>query len=130
MMTESVMKVRVRVSAILCVALLTLSTRAAFAVDGIVLIDQNRALAGNVTPGDAPGFPVTITQPGSYRLSGNLSAGAADGIVVAADDVTLDLNGFNLRGSGASNQSGITESSATWRRAIAPAASPRSRQRW
>ena len=44
----------------------------AFAVDGVVLIDQNHALAGNVTPGDTPGFPVTISQPGSYRLTGNL----------------------------------------------------------
>ena len=26
------------------------------AVDGIILIDQNRALAGNVTPGDLAGF--------------------------------------------------------------------------
>jgi len=39
-----------------------------FAVDGVVLIDQSHALAGSITPGDAPGFPVTITQPGSYRF--------------------------------------------------------------
>ena len=44
----------------------------ALAVDGVTLIDQNKALAGSVTPGDTPGFPVTISQPGSYRLSGNL----------------------------------------------------------
>jgi hypothetical protein len=43
-----------------------------------VLIDQNRALAGNVTPGDNPGFPVTLSLPGSYRLSGNLTAPALD----------------------------------------------------
>ena len=30
-----------------------------YAVDGVVLIDQNRALAGNFTPGDTAGFPVT-----------------------------------------------------------------------
>ena len=38
-----------------------------WAVDGVILIDQNKALAGNVTPGDTPGFPVTISLPGSYR---------------------------------------------------------------
>ena len=71
----------------------------AWAVDGVVLIDQNRALAGNVTPNDAPGFPVSITQPGSYRLSGNLTAGpGASGIVILASNVTLDLNGFMISG--------------------------------
>jgi hypothetical protein len=71
----------------------------AFAVDGVILIDQNRALAGNVTPGDAPGYPVTIAQPGSYRLSGKLTAPAdVHGIVIAASGVTLDLNGFSIEG--------------------------------
>ena len=55
-----------------CVCMLAAISSSLYAVDGIVLIDQNRALAGNVTPGDAPGFPVTLSQPGSYRLSGNL----------------------------------------------------------
>ncbi len=45
-----------------------LAVSPAGAVDGVVLIDQNRALAGNVTPGDTPGFPVTISLSGSYRL--------------------------------------------------------------
>lgn len=75
---------------------------AAQAVDGVVLINQSRALAGNVTSGDAPGFPVTITKPGSYRLSGNLTVPAGtDGIVIAADEVTLDLNGFLMSGGAA-----------------------------
>src|SRR6266850_592227 len=69
----------------------------AYAVDGVVLIDQNRALAGNVTPGDAPGFPISITQPGSYRLSGNLTVPAAtNGIEISASNVTIDLNGFSI----------------------------------
>jgi hypothetical protein len=40
-----------------------------YAVDGVVLIDQAHALAGNITPGDTPGFPVTISLPGAiaYR---------------------------------------------------------------
>ena len=71
-----------------------------YAVDGVVLIDQNRALAGNVTPGDAPGFPVTISQPGSYRLSGNLTVPNQNttAILIAADNITIDLNGFSIIG--------------------------------
>jgi hypothetical protein len=71
-----------------------------YAADGVVQIDQNRALAGSVTPGDAPGFPVTISQPGSYRLSGNLTVPDADttAIQITADAVTLDLNGFSIIG--------------------------------
>ena len=85
----------------LAALVLACGTSTAFAVDGVILIDQPRALAGNVTPGDAPGFPVTLSQPGSYRLAGNLTVPAAtDGIVIAADRVTLDLNGFSVVGSG------------------------------
>ena len=83
-------------------AVLLFGALPAHAVDGVVLIDQNRALAGNVTPGDTPGFPVTITVPGSYRLSGNLTVPDANtsAIVIAADvtGVTIDLNGFTIAG--------------------------------
>ena len=71
-----------------------------YAADGAVLIDQNFAMAGNVTPGDEPGFPVTISKPGSYRLAGNLTVPDADtsAIVITAESVTLDLNGFSIAG--------------------------------
>ncbi|HEY1120851.1 MAG TPA: hypothetical protein VGE67_04590 [Haloferula sp.] len=41
---------------------------------------------------------ITISQPGSYYLTKNLTitAAGADGITVAASFVTLDLNGFSL----------------------------------
>src|SRR5260221_3357918 len=55
---------------------LMLGPSASFATDGVILIDQSKALAGNVTPGDAAGFPVTISRRGSYRLSGALVAPA------------------------------------------------------
>jgi hypothetical protein len=85
---------------LLAAGLLLCSAPAAYAVDGVILIDQARALAGNVTPGDAPGFPVTITRPGSYKLASNLTAPQdSDGIVIAANDVTLDFNGFTLTAS-------------------------------
>ena len=70
------------------------------AVDGVVLINQGDALAGNVTPGDAPGFPVAITLAGSYRLAGNLDTGGPEGFSLRTGDVTLDLNGFRIEGGG------------------------------
>ena len=81
-------------------ALATLAAPAG-AVDGLVLIDQNHALAGSVTPGDAPGFPVTISQAGSYRLASNLTVPAGvNAIEITANDVTIDLNGFSIVGPG------------------------------
>ncbi len=46
--------------------------------------------------------PVTISTPGSYYLTGNLTVASAGvtGIAVAADDVTIDLMGFSLIGPG------------------------------
>ena len=65
----------------------------------VVLITQAKAMAGNVTPGDAPGFPVSITRPGSYRLSSNLRSPSAVAIQIDADGVTLNLNGFAIIGT-------------------------------
>jgi hypothetical protein len=72
----------------------------AFAVDGQIAITQAKAMAGGVTPGDAPGFPVSINQPGSYVLSGNLTVPDAntDAIAINASHVTIDLNGFAILG--------------------------------
>ena len=68
--------------------------------DGVVLIDQPAAEAGGVTPGDDPGFPVTLSRPGSYRLSGNLrlTNPTTNGIEITAASVTVDLNGFVIEG--------------------------------
>lgn len=41
-----------------------------------------------------------ITAPGSYYLTTNLLASGKDGIRILADNVTLDLNGFTIQGSG------------------------------
>lgn len=44
-------------------------------------------------------LPYTISQPGSYVLTSNLTGVAGqDGIIISANDVTLDLNGFSLIG--------------------------------
>lgn len=72
-------------------------TTIAYAVDGQVLIDQAKAMAGNVTPGDAPGFPITISRSGSYKLSGNLTVPSPEvGIVITTSNVSIDLNGFTM----------------------------------
>jgi hypothetical protein len=85
-------------------------TGPAQAVDGVIEINQARAKAGGVTPGDTPLFPVTLSQSGSYRLTGNLDvtdASARPGgtlaenttaILITAAGVTIDLNGFMIKG--------------------------------
>jgi hypothetical protein len=78
------------------------------AVDGVVLITQAKAVAGGVTPGDAPGFPVTISAGGSYRLASNLVVPAnTDGVIVNGVEVTIDLNGFRITGGGGTVGDGI-----------------------
>jgi hypothetical protein len=70
------------------------------AVDGVTEINQVRAEAGGVSPGDSPGFPVRIAEPGSYRLTGDLIIPdqSTNGIQIISDDVTLDLNGYRIQG--------------------------------
>jgi hypothetical protein len=73
---------------------------AAPAAAEVVLITQAKALAGNVSQGDNPGFPVSLTQPGSYRLDSNLEVPAnLTGIAINSPDVTVDLNGFHIDGN-------------------------------
>jgi len=72
--------------------------------DGVILINQENALVGNINPDDEPGFPVTIRTSGSYRLSSNLTVEHAplgtDAIDIFVNDVTIDLNGFSITGQG------------------------------
>ena len=70
-----------------------------------VIITQDTALAGNVTPDDEPGFPVELSLPGSYKLGSNLTVDrgpnpivTAQAVLVDAANVTLDLNGFSIIG--------------------------------
>ena len=50
------------------------------------------------------GIPYTISTPGSYYLTTNLAGVAgSDGIIIATDDVTLDLGGFTLTGASGSD---------------------------
>lgn len=63
----------------------------ALAIDGQVVINQSTVLA-------AGGFPYRITQTGSYKLTGNLVVPVNQvGILISANNVALDLNGFNVQ---------------------------------
>ena len=80
--------------------LLLLLTAPSWAADGTIQINQSKANAGGVTQGDSPGFPVTISKSGSYRLSGNLTVPDVNttAVEITSGDVTLDLNGFAIIG--------------------------------
>src|SRR4051794_19461257 len=89
------------VAGVFILMLLTISLPV-FAVDGVVLISQSTVTA-------AGGFPFKITQPGSYKLTTNLVVPADKaGIQIAANDVTLDLNGFGITGAIVCDVQGIT----------------------
>jgi hypothetical protein len=90
--------------ALALVAALAGPSGSASAANGVVEINQDKALAGGITPGDEPGFPVTLSEPGRYQLTGDLTvSGEVHAIVVEADGITLDLGGFAVsrpRGGG------------------------------
>jgi parallel beta-helix repeat protein len=73
------------------------------AVDGVIEINQARASKGGITPGDTPGFPITIStgtfsaEPMSFKLTGPLSISTTDNVIeITSPHVTLDLNGFSI----------------------------------
>lgn len=73
-----------------------------YAADGQQEINQACAVNTGCFEGDGPGFPVTISQPGSYRLTGNLDLTAenpaTNGIDISAPATTVDLGGFQIIG--------------------------------
>ena len=72
-------------------------------------ITHDKALTGNVTPGDTAGYPITISQPGSYKLMSNLVVPPeTSGIVVNSHGVTIDLNGFTISGPGSCSRNTYT----------------------
>jgi parallel beta-helix repeat protein len=85
-----------------CVFVCSVVGSASPALASQILITHDKAVAGNVTPGDAIGYPVTLSRAGSYKLDSNLSPGAGkDGIVAASSDIAIDLNGFTISGGAA-----------------------------
>jgi hypothetical protein len=69
------------------------------------------------TPGSTPGVrlpgtpisgPTTITQPGYYYLTNDITVtGSQNAITISTHQVTLDLGGFHIRGGGGENSVGI-----------------------
>ncbi len=82
-------------------AALSLTAQAA---DGVIEINQASVEA-------AGGFPFEITRAGSYKLTGNLEVDDIDTIAiwVRAPYVTLDLNGFSIRGPVTCELSGLCD---------------------
>ncbi len=66
------------------------------------------------SPGVAIGASgtITISQPGSYFLTKNLTVSSGHGIVLSSNDVTLDLRGFTISSS-SSGGFGVNVSGAT-----------------
>jgi hypothetical protein len=98
-----------KLSAAVFLAALTVLAFAASAgaVDGTIEINQAKVMA-------AGGFPYAISTSGSYRLTGNLTDSNidADAIVVSANHVTIDLNGFSITGPGTTSFNGVNGFSA------------------
>lgn len=90
------MRIRHGLSAALLLALLAAP---AFADRGARELSAECAPFGCV-PGDSGGYPITLTEPGSYILTSNLTTTSANQtlIQVNADNVQIDLNGFALLG--------------------------------
>lgn len=69
------------------------------ASDGVLEINQVCASGPGCFSGDAPGFPVSISARGSYRLTSNLSVDqTTTAITVVTDGVRVDLGGFTIVG--------------------------------
>lgn len=73
---------------------------AVMAVDGVIEINQVKAIAGGVTSVDAPGFPVVIANGGSFRLTSDLTVPDENtrAVDLESNHITLDLNGFSIIG--------------------------------
>lgn len=52
-------------------------------------------------------LPITISTPGTYYLTDNLSSADSYGIMVLTTDVTLDLKGYTITGTNAADSKGV-----------------------
>ena len=81
----------------------------AWAVDGVIEINQTCATnpSEGCFSGDLPGLPVTISNSGSYRLTSDLVVPSGIAILsplgTSPDDVSIDLNGFTIDGTGSTS---------------------------
>jgi hypothetical protein len=98
-----------RAAALVLLLSLLATAQAATASDGVIEISHAGAVAGGVTLGDGPGYPVTISERGSYVLTSDLTVpSATHGLVLTTSGVSIDLNGFTIRGPGTCSSAGST----------------------
>ncbi|MEL6329149.1 MAG: NosD domain-containing protein [Planctomycetota bacterium] len=73
-------------------------------------IEPRAIINAQNTPGDANNTFI-ISQPGSYYLTGDITGESGkNGIRITANDVTIDLNGFTVRGMPAAGDGIVTAS--------------------
>lgn len=91
------------------IMLLSLAPLVAVANPSALEINQDCVAVGCFA-GDNPGFPVEITQPGSYILTSDLSNPGlgVNAIAIGASPVDIDLNGHNIDGGGRCSGSPVT----------------------
>lgn len=77
-------------------------------------VEPRIAINAANTPGDADSV-FKITQPGSYYLTGNITANGKHGIEIAAGNLTIDLNGHTIAGNGQGGFSGIAQTAPALR---------------
>ncbi len=99
------------------------------ATKGLYITGTGNYVADNIVKGNADNYdiatgnqlnlllceiPETIDWPCSVKLSGTLTCAqtVVNGITVAANDVTIDMDGHTLIGPGASSRSGIWQESS------------------
>jgi hypothetical protein len=83
------------------ILIITLMTSNFINADDGVFAINNVCATVQCFPGDNfDGFPITITEPGSYQLTSNLVSLSSNINVIEffADNITLDLNGFSIIG--------------------------------
>lgn len=96
-------------------ALLMLASLQLQAAEGNYEINQACAAAGCFS-GDSPGYPITITVPGSYELTSDLNVtggNSTNGIEVSVSMVNIDLNGHVLNGGGSCAGTPVTSCSGS-----------------
>jgi hypothetical protein len=86
-----------------CLGALLLSAAPVPAADGFYVIPVGSPSVGT----KITSLPYTISTPGYYYLTGNLSISGSFGILINANDVTLDLMGFALTGPANNSNFGI-----------------------
>ena len=74
------------------------------------LIIDEACVQNGCFPGDNPGLPVEIAEPGSYRLGSNLEMTYQDlyGILIISPNVHLDMDGFGILGENRCEWTGET----------------------